>query len=332
MAEPEHHPVRMAVAIAAAFGSGVLVATQSRINGELGQRLGDGFVAAVISFGSGLVILSIAMLFWKPGRAGLRATIAAVRGRRIPWWYTVGGIGGGIFVLGQGLVVGLVGVALFTVGIVAGQTVSSLLIDRRGLGTMVAKPITAPRLIGAVLALAAVGLAVSGQLRAEVPFWVLIAPIVVGLILGWQQAVNGQVRSVSGSVLTATFGNFVAGTALLVVILLAHLAFAPLPDPERFAVSPGLYLGGLVGCVFIGAQAVVVRITGLLVMSLAVLSGQLATAALFDLLLPLDGHRVMLITIVGTALTLLAVVIAAIPSRRHEKGAASSGSSRTSSH
>ncbi len=40
----------------------MLVAIQSRINGELGKRLGDGVPAALISFGSGLVILLVLAL------------------------------------------------------------------------------------------------------------------------------------------------------------------------------------------------------------------------------------------------------------------------------
>ena len=65
------HPLRVAVAVIAAFATGVLVALQTRINGELGQRLGDGFVAAAISFGSGFVVLAVASLFWPPGRRGV---------------------------------------------------------------------------------------------------------------------------------------------------------------------------------------------------------------------------------------------------------------------
>ena len=71
MSTPSAHPMRTALLLVAAFGSGVLVALQSRINGQLGLQLGDGFVAAFISFGSGFVILVIASVFWRPGRRGL---------------------------------------------------------------------------------------------------------------------------------------------------------------------------------------------------------------------------------------------------------------------
>ncbi len=298
----------------AAFGTGVLVALQTRINSDLGGRLGDGFVAAIISFGSGLVVLLVAALFWPRGRRGVRRVLVAIREGRIPWWYAVGGAAGGAFVLSQGLVAGLLGVALFTVGIVAGQTASSLLIDRCGLGSMPARAVTPQRLIGALLAIAAVIVAGSGDLHGFVPFWVLLIPIAIGLAVGWQQAVNGQVRHVADSAFTATLGNFFIGAVVLAVAAVIDLLVAG--PPARFPTEPWLYLGGLVGVAFIAAQSVLVRTLGVLVMGLAVLAGQLVAAVVFDLLIPLPGDRITLVTVIGAALTMVAVAIAAIPPRR----------------
>ena len=307
------HPLRTALLLVAAFGAGIGVALQSRINGELGQKLDDGFVAAIISFGSGFVILAIASLFWRPGRRGMGRVITAVLTRSIPWWYVVGGAAGAFFVLSQSLVVGLVGVALFSVGVVAGQTVSSLLIDRRGLGTMSAKPVTWQRLVGAILAVLAVVLAASTELRGDLPFWVLLIPFVAGLGGGWQAAVNGQVRAVAGSVFTATFGNFLVGATVLLIAAVIHTAIVGWP--AHFPATPWLYVGGLVGIVFIAAQAVIVRFTGVLLMALAALSGQLITAVVFDLVAPVQTHPIAPLTVVGAALTLIAVIVAAIPGR-----------------
>ena len=309
---PETHlsPLRFAVYLVVAVVAGMLVALQSRINGGLGQALDDGFVAAIISFGSGAVLLSLLLLLWRPGRRGVVRTVSAIREGGIPWWYVLGGLGGAIFVLSQGLLVGILGVALLTVGIVSGQTLSSLLVDRRGLGTMRPKPITAPRLVGAVLALVAVGIAVSGELRAAVPLWIVIEPFLVGLLLGVQQALNGQVRSVSQSAVTATWANFVVGAAVLLVAALIHLPFAGWPT--HWSTNPLLYLGGPVGMLFIGMQAAIVRQMGVLVMGLAVLAGQLATSVLLDVLLPLPGHVIAVTTVIGTVLTFVAVAVASV--------------------
>jgi transporter family-2 protein len=306
-------PARLAVALVVAFGTGTLVAVQSRINGELGQRLGDGFLAAFISFGSGLVILALATLVWRPGRQGIGRVVVALRERSIPWWLVLGGVGGAVFVLGQGLTVGALGVALFTIAVVCGQTVSSLLIDHRGLARMPSTPATPRRVLGAALAVVAVAIAVSDRLRPDAPYFALIIPLVAGLLVGWQQAVNGQVRQVAGSAFTATFGNFLVGTVVLGVALLVHVAVAGWT--VELVGDWWLYLGGLVGCLFIAAQAVIVRMTGVLLMGLALLAGQLVASVGLDLLLPVPGAGLHLVTVVGSALVLVAVVIAAVPGR-----------------
>jgi transporter family-2 protein len=217
-------------------------------------------------------------------------------------------------VLTQSLVVTLIGVALFTVGIVAGQLTSSVIVDRRGIGTMAPKPFTVPRVVAAVLALAGVVVSVSGDLRTDVPLGLLVLPVLAGALVGMQAALNGQVRGVAGSAYTATFGNFLVGTTLLVLILVVHLAIEPW-SPVLPA-NPLAYLGGTVGVLFIGAQAILVRTTGVLVLGLAVLSGQLVMAVGFDLVLPLPGQQLTLVGLLGAALTLIAVVTAVIPSRR----------------
>jgi transporter family-2 protein len=308
------HPLRITIATAVAVLSGTLVAVQSRVNGQLSTELGDGFVTAFVSFGTGFVLLAIVLAFAPTGRHGLGLVASAVRGRRIPWWYLLGGACGAFFVLSQSIVVAIAGVALFTVGVVAGQTVSSLLIDRSGLGTMAAKRLTVTRVVGAALALVAVVVAVSGQLHGDVPYWILIAPLISGLAVGAQQALNGQVRETAHSPLAATFVSFAVGTAVLTVALLVHLLFVPWP--ADFPSNPALYLGGVIGAIFIGVQTVLVRITGVLVLGLAVLSGQVVAAAVLDLLVPVPGHIIGVPTLVGAGLTLLAVVIAAIPRRQ----------------
>jgi transporter family-2 protein len=311
---PVHSPARLAIALAAVFVSGGLVALQSRITGELGQRMGDGFLAAFISFATGMVILLIGAIFWRPGRRGMGRVLSAIRERRIPWWFAVGGAGGALFVLGQGVTVGVLGVALFTIAVVCGQTISSLLIDHHGMGAMPPRRVTVRRFTGAALAVVAVGIAVVGELRADAPYLALLIPLAAGAAVGWQAAVNGQIRQVARSAFTATFGNFVVGTTLLGIALLIHTAIvgwqAVIPT------EPWLYVGGPIGVAFIASQAIIVRITGVLLMGLALLSGQLAASVLFDLFAPINGGVLVPATIVGAALTLVAVLVAVIRPRK----------------
>jgi len=310
--QPTRRAVALTVACALVFGAGV--ATQSRINGELGRGLGDGYLAAVISFGGGLVILTIAMLWSRNGRAGLRTVVSAVRTRTMPWYYVGGGAAGAGLVLSQGLTAAILGVALFTVAIVSGQTLSGLLIDRRGLGTMAPKSLTVTRVLGSALTLVAVAIAVSAQITSDIPVWMLVMPFIAGIGVGWQQAVNGQVKERADSALTATFINFAVGFTVLAVAAVIHVSIAGWPTS-----APGewwLYLGGPIGVVFIAGAAIAVRILGVLLLGLATIAGQLVMSLALDFVVPSDGHIVVATTVVGTLLTLVAVVIAGWPSKR----------------
>jgi len=310
--EPSRALVAVTVACALVFGAGV--ATQSRINGELGRALGDGYLAAVISFGGGLLILSIAMVFMPTGRRGLRTVVELLRKREMPWYYVAGGAAGAFLVLSQGLTAAILGVALFTVAIVSGQTLSGLVIDRRGLGSMQPKKLTVTRVVGSVLTLVAVGVAVSAQFTSDIPAWMLVMPFLAGLGIGWQQAVNGQVKVRADSALTATFINFVVGFTVLAIAAVVHGSVAGWPTalPSEW----WLYLGGPIGVIFIAGAAIAVRTLGVLLLGLGTIAGQLVMSLVLDLVVPSAGHVVVATTVVGTLLTLVAVAIAALPSRK----------------
>ncbi|MGH3714049.1 MAG: DMT family transporter [Micromonosporaceae bacterium] len=291
--------------------SGVAVAGQSRINGELGVRLGDGVLAAVVSFGGGLLLMLLLVPLVPRARAGVAKLRAALRDRSILLWQCVGGFGGATLVATQGLTVGQLGVALFVVAVVAGQTGSSLLVDRAGLGPSAARPYTWPRILGAGLTIVAVVWAMSGRIGGGVALWLIVLPLLAGCAIAVQQAINGRVHAAAGSALTTTLLNFVTGTSLLVVIWLVQ---APFHAPVRgFPSEPWLYLGGPIGVVFIAIAALVVRWTGVLLFGLAAIAGQLVGAVLLDLLVPAPGVTLATATLVGTALTLVAVGVAALP-------------------
>lgn len=302
----------MGLCILLATLCGSAVALQSHINGQLGSDLGDGFIAALISFGSGLTIIALVLIVSRAGRRGILIVVAAIRAREIPWWHAAGGVAGGLFVLSQGLVVGLLGIALFTVATVAGQTISGLVIDSRGIGTIAPKSITITRIVGAALALASVAIAVLPQINSQAHTWVIILPFAVGLMLAGQQAVNGQIKTLARSATTATFFNFVTGTAVLTLFAAINLLVAGLP--HGFPTNPLLYLGGLVGVLFIAGFAAVTPVIGVLLQSLAAVSGQLLMALLLDFVAPADTAGVAVATVVGTVLTLVAVVIASLRS------------------
>lgn len=318
MTPQPNHPsassrLTVALCMLAAVVGGALVALQSRVNGQLGGDLGDGFFAALVSFGVGLVIITVALLVSRKARQGVTKVRIAIRARELPWWFIFGGVAGGLFVLSQGLTVGIIGVALFTVAAVAGQTVSGLIIDARGIGTVAPKRVTPARIVGSIIALIAVVISVAPQITSSVPFWIALMPLVFGLFLGWQQAVNGQVKTLAGSAIAATFFNFLTGTALLLVLAVVNVAIAGWP--HGFPTNPVLYLGGLVGVGFIAIFAIVTPIIGVLLQSLAAVSGQLLMSLLLSVIVPTSGQTLAWTTVFGTLLTLVGVAVATIRRR-----------------
>lgn len=228
----------------------------------------------------------------------------------------VGGAAGALTVGTQAVAVGIVGVSLFTVGIVAGQTVGGLILDRVGYGPGGVVAVTVPRLVGGALALAAVGVVlISGDGLAGVPVWMVVLPVVVGAGLAWQQATNGRLRVRVGTPVTATLVNFTLGTAILAVLaVVVTIVDGP---PAALPSEPWLYLGGALGVAYIMLSAALVARTGVLLFGLAAVSGQLLASLALDVLWPAPAGPGVVIEAVTVVIGLASVFVAAFwPVRR----------------
>ncbi|MFI7004000.1 DMT family transporter [Nocardia sp. NPDC050175] len=309
--------VRLGLGFGFCIGAGVAV--QGRINGALGARLHDGIAAATISFGSGLLILGIAFAFSGRLRGGAAKVRKALSAGTLRPWHLLGGLCGAFFVACQGLTVAAIGVTAFTVAVVAGQLLSSLVVDRLGVAPSGRTPVTALRFGGASLGVLAVliagvgrsgapagALSVPDSLRGAPTALLIILPALAGIGLAWQQAVNGRVGEVGGS-LSATLVNFCVGLVALVVIEGVVLVGSGLPD--EFPTQPWLYLGGLIGVAFIALAAITVRWIGVLLLGLTSVAGQLLMSIALDIAAPTSAG-LSVTAVVGSALTLVAVGVA----------------------
>ena len=112
---------------------------------------------------------------------------------------------------------GLLGVALFTVATVTGQTLSGLLVDRMGIGPAGKRSITGIRVIGSVLTVAAVAWAVSprftGAGGSGGAAGARAASVLAGFLMSFQQAMNGTATMHYGTPIAATLVNFIAGAS-----------------------------------------------------------------------------------------------------------------------
>lgn len=305
------------VAVGGAVLIGALTALQARINGTLGAEIGDGIVAAAISFSSGLGILVVLSALLPEGRRGFARLVDGIRSRTLPPWMLLGGLAGAFTVASQGLTVATIGVALFTVGFVAGQTTGGLVLDRVGYGPAGVVPVTVRRVIGALLAIAGVVVCLSGDALGGVPLWMLIVPAVAGAGVAWQQGTNGRLRVRVESPLTATLVNFLGGTVVLVVAAVIHVVAVDVP--RIVPTEPWLYLGGAVGVVYIFLSAVVVRRTGVLLLGLGSVVGLLTTSVLLDALWPAPAAPSTPVALLAAGVAIAGVAVAAVPWRRRRR-------------
>lgn len=271
------------------LGSGALIALQSQVNGGLSRGLGTGMrsvtAAALISFGSGLVVLTVFALVHRSTGRGIAALAAAVRQRQIPLWLVLGGLGGAFFVVSQGLSAPTLGITFFILCFVAGQAVMALLVDHHGWGPNGPTALATGRVVGAVLAVVAVGIEGAGVLTAVPVTAVLLLlaalPLVAGAVNSGQQGMNGRLAVRVGPWVT-TWNNFFVGTLGLVVFW--ALTFLLPGDLVGLPPQPWLYLGGLFGVGFIWAATITVRAHGVLVVGVFAVAGQVLTAAVIALL------------------------------------------------
>lgn len=304
------------MAVGAAVGIGILTAVQARINGALGEAVGDGWFAALISFGSGLVLVVALAVIVPSGRAGLRRLRTGV-GSGIPLWMLLGGLAGAVTVATQGLTVATIGVALFTVGLVAGQTVGGLIFDRMGHGPGGVVAVTVPRLVGGGLVIVGVLLCALGPGAASVAWWMIALPFAAGAGIAWQQGTNGRLRQQVGSPIVATVVNFTTGTIALGLAVVVRIVQGGMP--QALPSEPWMYLGGALGVIYIVVSAALVRHTGVLLLGLGSVVGLLLASLALDTIAPPPAGPAPWAAVTAVVTALIGAVVVIVPWRRRRR-------------
>lgn len=286
---------------------GALTSIQSRLNGQLSIDIHNGIAAALIAFATGGAFVVAVCIFNPPDRQGLIDIWRALKNKKLKPWETIGGMGGGFFVAIQSSVVPTIGVAIFTICTVGGQTLSSMFVDFVGLSPSGRHRITWVRSIAAIATLLSVTVAVFPQLRSSTfKLTPIILAIAVGIVVSFQQALNGRTNVISRRPIATTLVNFAMGALVLIVALIINLSrggsIGTLPH------GPLVYLGGPIGVIFIAVSAYSVKHLGILNFILYSVSGQLVGALLLDWLAPAAHTKISAYLISGTAMTLIAVV------------------------
>jgi bacterial/archaeal transporter family-2 protein len=288
---------------------GLLAAIQSRINGQFSKDVHNGLAAALISFLTGWLLIFILMAFLPKERAGLKTIFHAMRHRALRRWEVTGGAIGGFFVATQSISVPLIGVGLFTIITVAGQTVASLYVDKYGLSPRGKQHITPSRVVAASLTLVAICIAVYPDLKhSSLRFLPLVFSLIVGCLASLQQALNGRINEIAKSPLATAWMNFLMGTVVISIALIVNLStggsVGALPS------NPFIYLGGSIGVIFIALSAHIIRHMGVLNFILFSVTGQLLGAVALDWLVPAYKGALTINLVVGVLLTIGSIAFA----------------------
>jgi len=300
--------------------SGAMIALQARANGELSHRLDNGLQAALVSFGSGLFIIFVITLFNSKIKDGIRNLRQAVANKEIARWKLFAGALGGSFVAIQTQIVPLIGVAIYSVASIAGQTAMSLIVDRIGLTGGGKKLISPRRVLAAFLTVLAVLVSVWDRIDANnLSMFAVTAGGIAGAIVGVQRALNGQINEHSHQSFTTSLLNFVTGTSFLVIlisagVLLGKNELSPLPGGPWW-----IYAGGVIGVIYIAFTSTIVQHLGVLTFTLFSVGGQLVGSLIIDLVSPTDGVSVSAYLVTGIVMTYAGVVAGGVGNQRVRK-------------
>ncbi|CAN2158816.1 Putative inner membrane exporter, YdcZ [Candidatus Nanopelagicaceae bacterium] len=300
--------------------SGAMIALQARANGELSHRLNNGLQAALVSFSSGLLIIFVITLFNSKIKEGVRNLRISVANKEIARWKLFAGALGGSFVAIQTQIVPLIGVAIYSVASIAGQTAMSLIVDRIGLTGGGKKLISPRRVLAAVLTVIAVLVSVWDRIDANnLSMIAVTAGVIAGAIVGVQRALNGQINEYSHQSFTTSLLNFATGTAflsLLIVVglIVGKIELSPLPSGPWW-----IYTGGVIGVIYIAFTSTIVQHLGVLTFTLFSVGGQLVGSLVIDVVSPTKGVSVSAYLVTGIVMTYAGVIAGGVGSSRVKK-------------
>ncbi|MFM8620672.1 MAG: DMT family transporter [Candidatus Nanopelagicaceae bacterium] len=302
------------------FLTATLIAFQARVNGELSDVLGNPIQAATVSFGSGLIVISLFAFAHHGMRQGIFGIKRGLAEGGLKRWNLFAGMLGGIFVAIQTNTVTIIGVAVYSVASISGQTASSLIVDAFGLSGGAKKHITFRRILASLITVLAVLVSVWDRIDAhDLSLFPVILAGLAGAIVGIQRALNGKINIYSGQHWTTSLLNFIMGTTFL-LILTAILIPANRYDFKDLPTGPWwMYTGGVLGVIYIAYSATIVQQLGVLASTLLSVGGNLFGALLIDWLVPVHGVRISGWLIAGICLSFLGVIVGGVSSQQQKR-------------
>jgi transporter family-2 protein len=297
------------------FIASIVITGQSTLNSKLNTYIENPLLTAVINFVTGIIVIILVMIVKPKLWRAFRTIPSLLKQKQLRWWHLLGGLSGAFFVATQSSLVAVLGVAIFTVAVVAGQTSGALITDKFGIGPAGKQPITLIRIAAAILGIVGVVVSVSGdKANGTIAIGSVLLCLTAGFLVSTQPALNGQIALRTGHPIPATMVNFIVGLIAISIAFFGTEYFNPqgFNIPPMPWVNPLIWLGGPAGVFFVLTAAFMARTLGVFLFTLTSVVGQLSGAIILDLLLPTAETNITFQLIVGIVITGLAVVLAGV--------------------
>lgn len=287
--------------------AGLVLPIQTLVNTRLRTSTGTPFSSSMISFAVGTVTLLIVATAVTGGNYGIAQAFNE------PLWIWFGGLLGVVALTGNILLFPHLGAVQTVVLPIAGQVIMGLIVDHFGLFESPQSSLTVVRAIGAIIVLIGViavvatpSAATSSEDSATALWLWRLAGFIFGCFTASQSAINGHLGQVTGSPVSAALVSFAVGVTALVIV---NIVLRWRPRIERPEGKPNpwwMWIGGVLGALFIFGNAALVPQIGTGLTVVAGLLGSMLGSLIID---RVSGAPIKSRQVLGIALLLTGVVL-----------------------
>lgn len=287
--------------------AGLVLPIQTLVNTRLRASTGTPFSSSMISFAVGTLTLLIVATAVTGGDYGIAQAFDE------PLWIWFGGLLGVVALTGNILLFPHLGAVQTVVLPIAGQVIMGLIVDHFGLFESPQSSLTAVRAIGAIIVLVGVvavvatpSAATSSEDSATALWLWRLAGFIFGCFTASQSAINGHLGQVTGSPVSAALVSFAVGVTALVIVNIVVRWRPRIERPEGKPNPWWMWIGGVLGALFIFGNAALVPQIGTGLTVVAGLLGSMLGSLIID---RLSGAPIKSRQVLGIALLLTGVVL-----------------------
>jgi transporter family-2 protein len=292
------------------------------VNARLGKVSLYATLATVISFSTGLAILTLLVLFEHLISRARGSPKNCLRWSERPHLsLLLPGTLGVVFVSATVFLTPIVGISLFWICIVCGQLFAAVIADARGWAVAKPLPVSRARFLALSVCLAGVALTISEEVAAPTAsvgavIGSCVAAVFVGAVTIAQSLLNRFAAAILPSRLQATWWSFFLGLPTALLVFAVQFALMPqlseVTSGRLLAAPPYIYSGGALGVIYVFASIYVPTYIGSQAFAIAQLTGQLAGAAIIDSLGLLETPTRAISILRACGLTLVVIAAAAL--------------------